>query len=130
MPEELFTLLGLLILLQVKHVLADYFMQTQRMLTKRSEYAHVGRAQHVGIHAVLSLLAALVVGLPGIVALVFFVVDAVLHFHIDWLKGVHSERAKDGPDTKGYWRAFGLDQLAHQLTYIVLIWIWLGMFAG
>lgn len=130
MTDDTLTILLLFALLQAKHTLADYFMQTQRMLSNRAVYAHFGRVQHAGIHAALSLLVALIVGLPFSVAVAFFAIDAVVHFHIDWIKGAYSERTGDGPDSKGYWRAFGIDQLAHHLTYIGMIWIWLAMVAG
>ena len=130
MTDDVLTILLLFALLQIKHTLADFFMQTQRMLSNRSVYANFGRVQHSGIHAAFSLIVALIVGLPLTVAMVFFVIDAVLHFHIDWLKGSYSERTGDGPEDKGFWRAFGVDQLAHQLTYIGMIWIWLAMFTG
>jgi hypothetical protein len=130
MTEEISTILILFALFQVKHTLADYFMQTQRMLNNRGVYAHFGRVQHAGLHAAFSLLVALLAGLSFGAALAFFVIDAVLHFHIDWLKGVHSERTGEGPNTKGYWRAFGVDQMAHQLTYLGMIWFWVVVLAG
>jgi hypothetical protein len=130
MPDDALTILALFALLQVKHTFADYFMQTQRMLSNRAVYAHLGRVQHAGIHAALSLIVALIVGLPFSVAITFFVIDAVVHFHIDWIKGSYSERTGDGPDNKTYWRAFGVDQLAHHLTYVGMIWVWLVIFAG
>lgn len=130
MTDDVLTILLLLGLLQVKHTLADYFLQTQRMLSNRAVYAHLGRVQHVAIHAAFSLIVALVVGLPFNVAIAFFVIDAVVHFHIDWIKGSYSERTGDGPENKMYWRAFGADQLAHQLTYIGMIWVWVAMSAG
>jgi len=130
MPSEIQTVLVLLALFQVKHTFADYFMQTQRMLSNRSVYAHFGRAQHAGIHALFTLIVVLIAGLPLSVALILFAIDAVVHFHIDWLKGAYSERSDEGPEKKGYWRAFGIDQLAHQLTYIGMIWFWLAVLAA
>ena len=130
MTPDFQTVLVLFALLQIKHTLADYFMQTQRMLSNRGTYVNIGRMQHAGVHAVFSLLCALIAGLPTLVAIVFLVIDAVVHFHIDWVKGAYSERTGDGPDSKQYWRAFGIDQLAHQLTYLGMIWLWLAVFAG
>ena len=130
MPIEIQTVLALFALLQVKHTFADYFMQTQRMLSNRGVYAHFGRVQHVGVHAILTLLVVLFMGLPLSVAFALAAIDGILHFHIDWLKGRHSERTGEGPETKGYWRAFGIDQLAHQLSYIGMIWFWLAVLSA
>mgnify|MGYP000227006797 CR=1 FL=1 len=130
MSTEIQTVLILLALFQVKHTFADYFMQTQRMLSNRSVYAHVGRVQHAGIHAILTLLVVLIVGLPLSVALTLFAIDGVVHFHIDWLKGTYSESSGEGPDQRNYWRAFGVDQLAHQLTYVGMVWFWLAVLAA
>lgn len=122
------TVLGLLILLQVKHVLADFFFQTKRMLSGRNEYLHLGRMQHAGMHAVFSVVALLVVGAPLVFTLVLCLIEGVVHYHIDWAKGRHSAATNYAPTDGGYWRAFGVDQLLHQLTYVAMIWAW-GMYA-
>lgn len=130
MTDIIQTVLVLFALLQIKHTLADYFLQTQRMLSDRAVYAHIGRMQHASIHGGFSMIAALIAGLSFPAAIAFLIIDAVVHFHIDWIKGNYSERAGEGPDSKGYWRAFGVDQLAHNLTYLGLIWFWLAVFVG
>jgi len=79
MTDDVLTILLLFALLQIKHTLADFFMQTQRMLSNRSVYANFGRVQHSGIHAAFSFIVALIAGLPLTVAMAFFVIDAVLH---------------------------------------------------
>jgi hypothetical protein len=121
---ELQTALILLTLLQVKHLFADFFLQTPRMLLGRHVYLHLGRVQHAGLHAVLSVLVFCLIGAPFFFVLVLCVFEGVLHFHIDWVKGQYSERAKDTPKEAAYWRAFGVDQLMHQLTYVAMIWAW------
>ncbi len=127
MTTALETTLILLFLLQVKHLFADYFLQTQRMLMNRAAYAHVGRAQHAGLHAVFSAVAFLVIGAPPVFTVVLCLIEWVVHYHIDWAKGVYTEKAQDGPDDASYWRAFGVDQLMHQLTYVAMIWAWISI---
>lgn len=124
MTTVLQTALILLVLLQVKHLLADFFLQTRRMLAGRGEYLHLGRLQHAGLHAVLSLPAFLVIGAPWTFTLILCAVEGVLHYHIDWAKGVYSAKTCHGPSDAAYWRAFGLDQLLHQLTYVGMVWAW------
>ncbi|MFT6676963.1 MAG: hypothetical protein ACJAVM_003172 [Sulfitobacter sp.] len=124
MTAALQTVLTLLILLEVKHLFADFFMQTPRMLSGRARYAHLGRAQHAGVHALLSFLALMALGGAWGFVVLLCVLELVVHYHIDWLKGLHSEKTGYTPADPGYWRAFGVDQLAHQLTYVAMIWAW------
>lgn len=124
MTEALQTALILLILLQSKHVIGDFFLQTPRMLVDRNRYLHLGRAQHAGIHAVLSGVSLLIVGAPPIFTVIICAIELALHYHIDFFKGRISDAAGHTPADAGYWRAFGLDQLAHQLTYVGMIWLW------
>jgi hypothetical protein len=116
--------LALLVLLQVKHMFADFFMQTPRMLSARSVYLHIGRVQHAGVHAILSALVFIIIGAPFFFVVVLCIFEGVLHFHIDFAKGCHSDKAGHGPDKPAYWRAFGVDQTLHQLTYVAMIWVW------
>jgi hypothetical protein len=115
----------LLVLLQVKHMFADFYMQTPRMLSARGIYLHMGRVQHVGIHMILSALVFIVVGAPVVFVVVLCTLEGVLHFHIDYAKGCHSDKWGHGPDKAAYWRAFGLDQALHQFTYVAMVWAWI-----
>ena len=119
------TLLILLALLQIKHMFADFFWQTPRMLAHRDRYVHTGRAQHAGLHALGSVLTLLVVGtsLPLILAIIL--AEWVAHYHIDWGKGLWSERFPYTPADGPYWKAVGVDQALHQLTYLAIAWSWI-----
>lgn len=114
----------LLILLQVKHLFADYFLQTPRMLNNRSVYLHWGRLEHAALHGLFSFIVFIVIGAPLWFSVVLCLAEVVAHYHIDWIKGRYSDKTQHGPTDAGYWRAFGVDQLMHQLTYIAMIWIW------
>lgn len=124
MTAELQTALLLLILLEIKHLFADFFLQTPRMLSGRGQYAHLGRAQHAGLHALFSVVALWLCGAALPFVLMLCAIEVVVHYHIDWAKGVHSDKTGYGPTDPGYWRAFGVDQLLHQLTYIAMVWGW------
>ncbi len=124
MDTVLQTALLLLILLQVKHVFADFFLQTPRMLVNRDVYIHFGRAEHAGLHAIFSLIALVAVGAPIWFSVILCVLEWTLHYHIDWIKGMYSNTKQHLPTDAGFWRAFGLDQLMHQLTYVAMIWAW------
>lgn len=120
----LYTALLLLTLLQIKHLFADFFLQSPRMLANRAVYVHLGRAEHAGLHGLLSFIALIVVGAPVVFSVILCLLEFVVHYHIDWAKGVYSERKQHGPTDAGYWRAFGVDQLMHQLTYVLMLWAW------
>ncbi len=118
------TLLVLILLLQIKHMFADFYLQTGKMLAGRGEYLHWGRAQHAGVHAIGSLIALVLVGTPFWPLLVLIVVEWIIHFHIDYWKGSYSDKKQLAPDQAAFWRAFGFDQFLHQLTYVAMIWTW------
>lgn len=115
------TVLVLLALLTVKHMFADYFLQTPAMLRARDEYLHAGRAQHCAVHVAGSALVLFGFGVNAGLVVLVLVAEFVLHYHIDFGKGVWSERAGHTPAQAGYWRAFGVDQTLHQLTYIGMV---------
>ena len=123
MSDPVAFVLALLFLLQLKHLFADFYLQTPRMLRGRGVYLHMGRAQHAGVHSVGSLVAMVLVGVPVKVAFLVALVEWVVHFHIDWAKGRWSDHTGHGPDQAGYWRAFGFDQALHQWTYLVMVWV-------
>ncbi|WP_323775899.1 DUF3307 domain-containing protein [Leisingera sp.] len=124
MPEYVGYVLLLLCALQVKHLFADFFLQTPKMLSGRCAYAHMGRAQHAGIHVIGSALVYLLFGAPLAFILVLAVLEWVIHFHIDFGKARFSERKKLHPQQAMFWQAMGSDQALHQLTYIAMAWAW------
>ncbi|WP_375230726.1 DUF3307 domain-containing protein [Roseobacter sp. S98] len=130
MGETYGVLLVLLCLLQIKHMLGDYFLQTRMMLDGRDQYAHLGRFLHAGVHATGSFIAFLLIGAPVAFIVPLVLAEWAVHFHIDWWKGRHTSDQNLTPADAGYWRASGVDQALHQLTYIAMIWIWLTMGAG
>lgn len=119
------TILLLFCLLQIKHMFADYFLQTPKMLTGRGTYLHMGRTQHAAIHALLSIPCLLVVGATLKFTLVLVAIEWVVHFHIDWAKARYSDARSLNPGHSQFWRAFGVDQTLHALTYVAMIWAWL-----
>ncbi|ABG31904.1 DUF3307 domain-containing protein [Roseobacter denitrificans] len=118
-------LIVLLCLLQAKHMFADYFLQTRSMLGGRDIYLHQGRFLHAGVHAAGSALAFLIMGTPVMLILLVAVGEWIAHYHIDWAKGRYTARQNLTPDDAAYWRATGVDQALHQLTYIIMLWCWL-----
>lgn len=118
------TLLLLFCLLQVKHMFADYFLQTRWMLSGRGEYLHPGRAAHAAVHVVGTALCFLAIGAPAGFIASIAVLEWVVHFHIDWGKARYCDSKAFDPYQAGFWRAAGMDQALHQLTYVAMGWGW------
>lgn len=119
------TVLLLLGLLQVKHMFADYFLQTPRMLSGRGDYWHMGRAQHAGVHAAGSAIVFAILATPLLVIGVICAAEWIVHFNIDWGKARYSATKGYTPQQAGFWRAAGFDQFLHQLSYLVMAWAWI-----
>jgi hypothetical protein len=45
--------------------------------------------------------------------------EGIAHYHIDWTKVKFGSKDNTKPI---FWMQFGLDQLAHQVTYVIMIW--------
>ena len=124
MSDTVNSILILICLLQIKHMFADYYLQTPRMLAGRGEYWHMGRAQHAGVHVIGSALAFVLMGAPPLFIAVMMLAEWVVHFNIDWGKARWSEARGYNPSEAGFWRAAGFDQALHHLTYIAMAAIW------
>lgn len=124
MPATLGTVLLLLVLLQVKHMFADFYLQTPKMLSGRGVYFHVGRAQHALVHVLGSVVVFLIFGAPLSFILVICALEWIIHFNIDFAKASYSDKKKLQPDQAAFWRAAGLDQFLHNLTYVAMVWAW------
>lgn len=120
---DISTAFVLLALLQVKHMFADFYMQTPRMLSDRGVYIHSGRVMHCLVHSAGSAVALFLVAAPLGMILLLLVVEWLLHYHIDFAKGAWSNRKDHGPEEASYWRAFGMDQMLHGLTYLGMVWV-------
>lgn len=111
-----------MLLLQAKHVAADYLLQSSYMVLNKGTYGHRAGLLHAGLHAILTLgvlaLAGVSAGLLALIALS----EGVLHYHIDWGKEAVTRRFRLGPDKIGFWYLHGLDQALHQATYVAIIW--------
>ncbi len=119
--------LAVLGLLQIKHMFADFFLQTPMMLKDRGTYIHPGRALHCLVHIAGTALCFLVLGVPLGAFVAICVAEWIVHYHLDWGKGRWSDISAHTPAQAGYWRAFGADQFLHQLTYLAMLWALLAL---
>ncbi len=107
----------LLILLQIKHWYIDFVIQTEEEVKHKGIYLDWRGIKHSVKHGIgTALVFFFFVPLEG--ALLIGIVDAVLHYHIDWVKMNYGNRDIANPK---FWNHLGLDQMAHQIVYLGLV---------
>jgi len=113
-------LILLVFLFQVKHLLADWVLQSSWMVKNKGTWGHPGGIAHAAFHGLLTLPILLFAGL-GPMSLVVVLAEIVVHYHTDWFKANITRKRGDTPSDKGYWVWMGIDQFAHQLTYVAIL---------
>lgn len=113
--------LALVAALAAKHFVADFLLQSDRIIREKGLYGRLGGIIHVLWHGGMSLLVLMLFGLPPRVALVLSLTEMVVHYHIDYAKDAVSRRLRDTPADRRYWATFGFDQLLHHLTYVAMV---------
>ncbi len=86
--------------LEIKHCIADYFMQPAWMLVGKGDLRHPGGYAHAGIHAGLSAIVLVVAGAPLPVLLGLVAAECVVHYVLDYSKihysrGVHVDGRRE-----------------------------------
>ena len=105
-----------LLLLQIKHWYIDFVMQTNEMVAGKAIYGNPKGVLHSAQHA-LATFIILVFFVSPLLALVLAIFDFVTHYHIDWVK--MNKGCRDIQDPK-FWNHLGLDQMAHQIVYLLI----------
>ena len=120
----MFESLILMLVLQVKHYAADFVIQTYAQTVRKGIYRDLVGISHSVDHVIGSLIALFVasffvsLNLPFVILLCFL--EGLLHYHIDWAKVHFGIKDITRPL---FWNQFGMDQLAHQLTYLGMIYL-------
>jgi hypothetical protein len=114
------TILIILVLLQIKHFVVDFLLQTRYQWSNKGTYGHPGGVLHSGLHGVGTYLCVALFTSHE-VALGLALIDWVVHYHIDWAKMRLNERFGLTPASPKFWVLLGLDQLLHQLTYVGIL---------
>jgi hypothetical protein len=111
----------LLILLQIKHWYIDFVNQSIEEVNHKGVYLNWLGVKHSLKQGLGTTLCLLIVTGWGYATfcLILGVIDFLLHYHIDWCKMNYGNR--DIQDPK-FWNHLGLDQMAHQITYIGIAW--------
>ena len=126
------TVLILLLVFQVKHLIADYYLQFPYMYQNKG--AKTGwfkpLLDHSLVHAGLTVIILTVYlysatpntpdGLiqMATIPLMAGIFDFVTHFVTDRWKATQGV----GPDTSKFWQDLGIDQMAHHIVGILIVW--------
>lgn len=115
-------ILALLLLLQIKHCYADFVLQTYMQTVKKGVWMDPIGISHTVDHVYCSLVALLIfslfVPLSAFSILLVSVVEGIIHYLVDYSKVKYGSKDNTKPI---FWTQFGLDQLAHQATYLAMV---------
>ena len=115
-------ILILLLLLQIKHCYADFVLQTYMQTVKKGVWMDPIGISHTLDHIYCTLIALLLfslfVPLQPFAILFVAVVEGVIHYLVDYAKVKYGSKDNTKPI---FWTQFGLDQLAHQATYLAMV---------
>ncbi len=109
--------------LEVKHYIADYFLQPAWMLVGKGDLRHPGGYAHAGVHAALSAVVLLIAGTPLPIIAALVLGEWVVHYVLDFSKIHYSRGVHVDTSPRRFWALHGVDQLTHQLTYAVMIYV-------
>jgi len=115
-------ILGLFTLFALKHLLADYFLQFSFMFKDKGIYGGKGGISHSGVHGVGTFLILTTVTSPFL-AILFGILDSLLHYHIDFTKSYIRNNFKYPEYGNAYWMLHGTDQFLHMMTYVLIIFL-------
>jgi hypothetical protein len=104
-------ILVLLLLLQIKHWYIDFVNQSSQELEAKKLYGNFNGIKHSLKHGLGTMLCLLIItGVPFIIyCIILGFIDFAMHYHIDYAKTKYKD--------------LGLDQLLHQLTYILIAFL-------
>lgn len=106
----------------IKHFICDFPLQANPwMYRNKGTYGHFGGITHSALHGAGTLLV--LVAFIGSAAIHLALIDAVVHYHIDWAKMNFSSRHDLQPNnSEWFWILLGFDQLLHHLTYFAIVY--------
>ena len=121
MTSQIALVLWSLALLQVKHFICDFALQSTFQVRTKAIYGHPGGLLHAAIHVVGTASVFLLMTPSLLLGAGILVAEFVVHYHIDWSKENFRMRMGWTTADGGYWIALGFDQLLHQLTYVAIV---------
>lgn len=117
MFESIFVVLALL---YIKHWYIDFVDQSDDEVANKGKYGKWLGIRHSLKHGLATAIIFTLTGMPPPFSVTLGVMDFIAHYHIDWCKMNFGNRDITTPQ---FWNHLGLDQLAHYLTYLGLVWL-------
>ena len=114
------SIVTLLLLLQIKHLIIDWFWQPPYEFMNKGTYGHWGGIRHALKHAWGTFVCLIFFHLGAFQIIGIFALDYLLHYHIDWAKMNLNAKFSLTPKDEKFWWLVGLDQFLHQLTYLLI----------
>jgi hypothetical protein len=130
LTNPFYALLVVLVILEAKHFICDYPLQTLYQLQNKGTYGHPGGILHSGIHVVGTAVVFLAVKPTLGLGIGILVAEFLVHYHVDWAKANWIRRRGYTANDPQFWWAIGLDQLIHHLTYIAIAGVLVGTMIG
>jgi hypothetical protein len=119
--EQVQLVLAALLILQFKHFIADFVLQTPYQFLNKGKYGHPGGVIHAAIHALGSIIAFLVIRPSLALGAAIVIGEFIAHYHIDGLKERTVKVNQWVFPQSEFWWTFGADQALHQVTYVVIV---------
>jgi hypothetical protein len=119
--EQVQLVLAALLVLQFKHFIADFVLQSPYQFLNKGKYGHPGGVIHAGIHVLGTLLAFLVITPSLLLSAAIVAGEFIAHYHIDWLKERTVKYNQWVFPQSEFWWTFGADQALHQVTYVAIV---------
>lgn len=133
-------LLLLLVLLQFKHLFIDFINQSEAEIEGKGILFDYYGISHSLKHAFFSFICLAVCAfifkegyankLHGIYVILLFGLEFLLHYAIDYSKQNITKLLEYTPAKKGFWVALGIDQMLHQLTYLLIVFLLLRLYSN
>lgn len=111
----------ILILLLIKHYIADFLLQTRWMAEEKGQLKGWLKPllSHCVIHGFFTYWVIFPFTSDGVAGLCA-IIDIAAHFIIDRIKAHPKLGGRWKPADENFWLALGADQLAHNLTYAAI----------
>ena len=122
-----------------KHCLADFFWQTEYMLGKFKKLPHclVPLAVHCAVHTAILFIMMTTLGIMSgemkeMMAVIWIVCayEFITHYLIDITKAQWQRMSEAKHTEPRYWYAIGLDQLAHTILGLPVIFVIAAVVSG
>jgi hypothetical protein len=116
-------ILFLLLLFQIKHWYADFKIQTYMQTIKKGVWLDpIGMSHtwdHIKATAVVLMIFCLFHPISIWALISVAIIEGVYHYIIDYTKVKYGCKDNTKPL---FWNQFGLDQMAHQVSYLAIAW--------